>query len=65
MAKPKKTLSPEAAAQAEAMKTRLEELKAERREHDEAHARGEALPSGGFAHGVDPRQVRSGRRGNR
>jgi hypothetical protein len=47
------------------MKERLEQLTAERREHDDAHARGESLPSGAFAHGVDPRQVRSGRRGNR
>jgi hypothetical protein len=61
----KKKLSPAAAAQAEKMKERLEELAAERREHDEAHARGEALPGGGFAHGLDPRQIRSGRRGNR
>jgi hypothetical protein len=60
----KKTLSPEAAAQAAAMKERLEQLAAERRERDEAHARGET-PAGGFAHGVDPRQIRSGRRGNR
>jgi hypothetical protein len=65
LAKPKRKVSPAAAAQAEAMKARLEQLKAERREHDEAHARGEALPDGGFAHGVDPRQIRSGRRGNR
>jgi len=47
------------------MKARLDELAAERREHDDAHARGESLPSGAFAHGVDPRQIRSGRRGNR
>jgi len=60
----KKKLSPEAEAQAAAMKERLEQLAAERRERDEAHARGET-PGGGFAHGVDPRQIRSGRRGNR
>jgi hypothetical protein len=65
LAKPKRKVSPAAAAQAEQMKRRLDELAAERREHDEAHARGEPLPSGEFAHGVDPRQIRSGRRGNR
>ena len=65
MAKQKKKVSPAAAAQAEKMKERLEQLAAERREHDEAHARGESLPSGGYAHGVDPQQIRSGRRGNR
>ena len=61
----KKKVSPAAAAQAERMKARLDQLAAERRAQDEAHARGESLPDGGFAHGVDPRQVRSGRRGNR
>ena len=65
MAKPKRKASPAAVAQAERMKARLDELAAERREHDDAHARGESLPSGAFAHGVDPRQIRSGRRGNR
>jgi hypothetical protein len=65
LAKPKRNASPAAAAQAAAMKQRLDELAAERREHDEAHARGEPLESGAFAHAVDPRQIRSGRRGNR
>ena len=62
--KEKKKLSPEAAAQAQAMKERLEQLAAQRREREEAHARGE-LPAGGLAHGVDPQQTRTGRRGNR
>jgi hypothetical protein len=65
LAKPKRKVSAAAVAQAEAMKARLEQLKEQRREHDEAHARGEALQDGGFAHGVDPRQIRAGRRGNR
>ena len=64
MARKEKKLSPAAAAQAEAMKKRLEELESQRREREEAHARGET-PAGGFAHGVDPRQARTGRRGNR
>jgi hypothetical protein len=61
----KRDVSPAAAEQAALMKARLEQLEAERREHDEARTRGEALPNGAFAHGVDPRQVRTGRRGNR
>jgi hypothetical protein len=61
----KRTVSPEAAAQAERMKARLEQLKAERLERDSAHARGET-PVGGFAPGsVTGKQIRSGRRGNR
>jgi hypothetical protein len=65
LAKKKKQLSPEAAEQAARMKTRLDQLAAERREHDEAHARGEALPDGAYPHGADPKQIRTGRRGNR
>jgi hypothetical protein len=65
LAKQKKPLSPEAAAQAEAMKARLDQLKAEQAERDSAHARGDT-PSGGFAPGsVSGKQIRSGRRGNR
>ena len=62
--KKEKKLSPAAAAQAEKMKERLEQLESERRAREEAHARGD-IPAGGLAHGVDPRQIRSGRRGNR
>jgi len=61
----KKKLSPEAAAQAAAMKERLEQLAAERRERDAAHARGETPVSGFGPGGVDQQQIRSGRRGNR
>jgi hypothetical protein len=65
LAKAKKTLSPEAAAQAAAMKARLDQLTAERLERDKAHAKGET-PVGGFAPGsVSGKQIRSGRRGNR
>ena len=65
MAKQKKKLSPETAAQAEMMKARLDQLKAERLERDSAHARGETA-AGGFAPGsVSGKQIRSGRRGNR
>ena len=65
MAKQKKKVSPETAAQAEMMKARLDQLTAERLERDSAHARGET-PSGGFAPGsVSGKQIRSGRRGNR
>jgi hypothetical protein len=61
----KRKLSPEAAAQAERMKQRLEQLKAERLERDTAHSRGQT-PAGGFAPGsVAGKQIRSGRRGNR
>ena len=61
----KPELSPAAAEQAERMKQRLDELKAERQERDAAHARGKT-PAGGFAPGsVAGKQIRSGRRGNR
>ena len=61
----KKPLSPEMAAQAEAMKARLEELAAQRRE-TEAHSKAARNYSGGkLPGGVDPTQTRSGRRGNR
>ena len=61
----KKKASPEAEAQAAAMKERLEQLAAERRERDEAHARGANAGGGWSPGGVDPTQIRSGRRGNR
>jgi hypothetical protein len=65
LAKQKKKVSPEAAAQAERMKARLDQLTVERLERDSAHARGET-PAGGFAPGsVSGKQIRSGRRGNR
>ncbi len=65
MAKQKKKVSPETAAQAEMMKARLDQLTAERLERDSAHARGET-PASGFAPGsVSGKQIRSGRRGNR
>ena len=46
------------------MKELLEKRAAERKERDEAHARGE--PVDGFhPHGSAGKQIRSGRRGNR
>ena len=65
MAKQKKKVSPEAAAQAEKMKARLEQLAAERREREEEHARRGNAGGGWAPGGVDPSQIRSGRRGNR
>jgi hypothetical protein len=65
LAKQKKKVSPEAAAQAEKMKARLEQLAAERREREEEHARGGNAGGGWAPGGVDPSQIRSGRRGNR
>ena len=65
MAKQKKKVSPEAAAQAERMKERLDQLAAERREREEAHARGGNAGGGWAPGGVEPSQIRSGRRGNR
>jgi hypothetical protein len=65
LAKQKKKVSPEAAAQAEKMKARLEELAAQRREREAAHARGGNAGGGWAPGGVEPTQIRSGRRGNR
>jgi hypothetical protein len=65
LAKQKKKVSPEAVAQAENMKARLEQLAAERREREETHARGGNAGGGWAPGGVDPSQIRSGRRGNR
>ena len=60
----KKPVSPEAARQAAAMKARLEQLRAQQIERDQAASKG-ANAGGGWAHGVDAKQIRSGRRGNR
>ena len=60
----KKPVSPEAARQAAAMKARLEQLQAQRAERDKENVKG-ANAGGGWAHGVDAKQIRSGRRGNR
>jgi hypothetical protein len=65
LASKKRAVSPEAAAQAEKMKARLEQLAAERREREEAQARGGNAGGGWAPGGVDPSQIRSGRRGNR
>jgi hypothetical protein len=62
--KKKKDVSPEAAAQAEAMKHRLEELAAQRRER-ESSTQGRSAGGGWTPGGVEPHQIRSGRRGNR
>jgi hypothetical protein len=61
----KKKVSAAAEAQAAAMKERLAQLAAKRRERDEAHARGANAGGGWSPGGVDPTQIRSGRRGNR
>jgi hypothetical protein len=61
----KKPVSPEAAAQAEKMKERLEQLAAQRREREDSRARGGNAGGGWAPGGVEPHQIRSGRRGNR
>jgi hypothetical protein len=63
--KKKKAVSPEAAAQAEKMKQRLEELASKRREREAANTRGANAGGGWGPGGVEPSQIRSGRRGNR
>jgi hypothetical protein len=65
LANKKKRVSPEAAAQAEKMKERLEQLAAERREREAAHAPAGNAGGGWSPGGVEPHQIRSGRRGNR
>ena len=65
MAKGKKQVSPEAAAQAERMKVRLDQLAAQRREREASNARGGNAGGGWGPGGVEPHQIRSGRRGNR
>jgi len=65
LAKTKKQVSPEAAAQAERMKERLEQLAAQRREREASNARGGNAGGGWGPGGVEPHQIRSGRRGNR
>jgi hypothetical protein len=60
-----KPVSPEAAAQAEKMKARLEELAAKRKEQEAEKAKGRNTGGGWAPGGVDARQTRSGRRGNR
>jgi hypothetical protein len=61
----KPPVSPEAAAQAEKMKARLEELAAKRKEQEAEKAKGRRAGGGWAPGGVDARQTRSGRRGNR
>ncbi len=65
MASKKKPVSPEAAAQAEKMKERLEQLAVERRERETSHSRGGNAGGGWSPGGVEPHQIRSGRRGDR
>jgi hypothetical protein len=65
LAKQKKKVSPEAAAQAEKMKARLEQLASKRREREDSHVRGGNAGGGWAPGGVEPHQIRSGRRGNR
>ena len=65
MAKGKKPVSPEAAAQAERMKERLDQLAAQRLEREASNARGASAGGGWGPGGVEPNQIRSGRRGNR
>jgi hypothetical protein len=62
----KKELSPQEAVQAERMKQRLAELAAQRKEREAAaRASGRSAGGGWSPGGVDPSQIRSGRRGNR
>jgi hypothetical protein len=61
----KKKASPATVAQAEKMKQRLDELLAERREREAEHAHGGNAGGGWSPGGVEPHQIRSGRRGNR
>ena len=63
--KAKRELTPEEAAQAAAMKKRLDELAAQRKEQDSARSRGGNAGGGWSPGGVEPNQIRSGRRGNR
>jgi hypothetical protein len=65
LASKKKPVSPKAAAQAEKMKERLEQLAAERREREGTQARGGNAGGGWSPGGVEPHQIRSGRRGDR
>jgi hypothetical protein len=65
LANKKKPVSPEAAAQAEKMKERLEQLAAERREREGSQERGGNAGGGWSPGGVEPHQIRSGRRGDR
>ena len=61
----KKEVDPARAAQAEKMKAILEKREAERREREAAKTKGAAAGGGWAPGGVDARQTRSGRRGNR
>jgi hypothetical protein len=58
-------VSPQLAAQAAAMRERLDQLKAQRAEREAEQRRGAGSGGGWKPGGVDPTQVRSGRRGNR
>ena len=61
----RKPVSPQLAAQAAAMRERLDQLKAQRAEHEADQRRGANAGGGWKPGGVDPTQTRSGRRGNR
>jgi hypothetical protein len=61
----KKEVSPERAAQAEKMKAILEKREADRKEQEAQKAKGARAGGGWAPGGVDARQTRSGRRGNR
>ena len=63
--KKKKQVSPEVAAQAERMKELLEQRAAQRREREAESKRGASAGGGWGPGGVEPHQIRSGRRGNR
>jgi hypothetical protein len=65
LAKEKPEVSPERAAQAEKMKALLEKREAERKEREAEKTKGAAAGGGWAPGGVDARQTRSGRRGNR
>ena len=58
-------MDPARAAQAEKMKALLERREAERKERESEKTKGAAAGGGWAPGGVDARQTRSGRRGNR
>ena len=61
----KDPVSPAAAEQAAKMKARLEELAAQRKERESAKEKGKNSGGGWAPGGIDARQTRSGRRGDR
>ena len=61
----KEPVSPAAAEQAAKMKARLDQLAVERKEREAEKAKGKNTGGGWAPGGIDARQTRSGRRGDR